>query len=74
MSEIYTHLAKNKIGVRVLFDPANKKHLAELQKFHLTGKWTNGCPFYLEEPYLDVVSMMHRKVTDHFISRALKTK
>lgn len=48
---------------RRLFDPKKKQDLQELKHLLFNGKWKNGCPFYLEDPWDDVVSMCKHKFT-----------
>lgn len=47
------------------FDPSNKQDLVELAYFINNGRWKNGCPFYLEWPYQDIVAMCQSKYTEH---------
>jgi hypothetical protein len=51
------------------FDPANKKDLLELKFFKKNGKWKNGCPFYLEDPYIEVPAMCESKFTNHMLDK-----
>ena len=50
---------------RQRFDPTNADHLAELKFFRVNGKWQNGCPFYLEEPFLEIPAMCYQRLTEH---------
>lgn len=48
---------------RRLFNPTNKEDLIELKFLLENGKWRNGCPFYVEDPWEDVVLMCKHKFT-----------
>jgi hypothetical protein len=45
------------------FDPSSKDDLKIVRKFLHHNKWENGCPFFLEWPYLDIPSMLKDKIT-----------
>lgn len=55
-----------------MFNPSNKKDLAELKFFIKNGKWKTTCPFETEHPYLNVVDMVLRKFTSSYIDSILK--
>jgi hypothetical protein len=42
---------------REYFDPANKRHLAELKYFIEHKRWQGTCPFYQEFPHLDIPTL-----------------
>lgn len=48
---------------RRTFDPASKKDIEEYKYFLTNNKWKNGCPFYLDWPYLTIPDMIKDKVT-----------
>jgi len=50
------------------FDPADKKDLQELKFFKEKCKWKNGCPFYLEDPYIEIPAMCDNKYTNYMLS------
>ena len=50
---------------RVYFDPANKQHLAELKFFMDNSKWKTGCPFYLEQPFIEIPAMCAQRFLAH---------
>jgi hypothetical protein len=50
---------------RVEFDPSNKDHMAAFGCFVKNGGWKDGCPFYLEEPYTDIPTMICNKIAVH---------
>ena len=45
------------------FDPSSKEDLKIVRKYLHNNKWENGCPFFLEWPYLDIPSMLKDKIT-----------
>jgi len=51
------------------FDPSNRKDLLDLKYFKTTGRWKGSCPFYLEDPFIDVPGMCYRKYTDYMIDK-----
>lgn len=61
--------AFNSQFTRVKFDPRNKEHLQAYNRL------VNGLPqhptlrFHLEDPFLDVVHMMERKIATEFLRR-----
>ena len=54
------------------FNPADTKDLKELSYFRKHNSWKNGCPFFIEWPFHDVVSMCQSKYTDHMLGRLSK--
>lgn len=52
------------------FNPADKKDLSELKYFKIHGKWKQGCPFYLEDPYIEVPAMCDHKFTNYMLLKA----
>jgi hypothetical protein len=51
------------------FDPANQKDLQEFKFFKKNGKWKNGCPFYLEDPFIDIPAMCENKFTNYMLEK-----
>ena len=39
----------------------------ELKFFKENNKWKDGCPFYLEDPFVDIPSMCESKFTRHML-------
>lgn len=68
MSKNGTILAKT-VRPREAFNPANKKHLIEFKFFMENNTWQNGCPFLLEEPYLEIPAMCKDKYVKHKLSK-----
>ena len=53
---------------RVVFDPANVAHRKEYQQYQKTGKWSGGCQFKLEWPYLTIPAQCERRLLDFYIA------
>jgi len=51
------------------FDPSSKKDLQELAYFRQNYKWKAGCPFLLEWPHADIVTMCVNSFTDHALQK-----
>jgi hypothetical protein len=51
------------------FNPANRKDLIELQFFKKNGKWKNGCPFFLEDPFVEIPAMCESKFTNFMLEK-----
>jgi hypothetical protein len=49
------------------FNPADKKDLLEFKHFKQKGKWKNGCPFYLEDPFVEIPAMCESKFTRYML-------
>jgi len=58
---------------RRYFDPSKREDLEEFKHFKVNFKWLDGCPFYLEWPHSDVVSMCDSKYADYMLKQ-LKSK
>lgn len=52
---------------RVVFQPNNPEHIDIVRSFLITGNWKNGCPFYLEDPFFDIPTMIQTKVAEYYI-------
>ena len=46
---------------KYLFDPRNKYHINLFKYFIYENRWGAPCPFLLEEPYLDIPTMLKDK-------------
>lgn len=54
------------INQRRLFEPGSKDDMKIVRKYLHSLSWgQDGCPFYLEWPYLDIPSMIKDKITDY---------
>lgn len=52
------------------FNPNSKDDLAEYAYFLQKGTWRDGCPFIVEWPFLNVISMIeHRFISQHIGSK-----
>ena len=59
--------------IRVEYNPADPKHRKVFARFMAEGKWNTTCPFFLEEPYSDIVSMCLNKTVKYYMSRERTT-
>lgn len=55
------------IRPRVIFDPNNTEHMVAFANFVKYNNWKSGCPFYLEEPYGDIPTMIYSKVAENCV-------
>jgi hypothetical protein len=51
------------------FNPASKKDLLELKYFKNNNKWKDVCPFYLQDPFVEIPTMCERLYTNYMLSR-----
>jgi len=54
------------------FDPGSKEDLAEYAYFLQKGTWREGCPFIVEWPFLNVISMIEHRFVSHHIGSRIK--
>lgn len=54
---------------RRYFDPSSRDDLMELKYFKKNNKWKAGCPFYLESPYNDTITMCESKYSEYMIMK-----
>ena len=47
---------------RVIFDPTDDGHMKTYASFVKNKNWQNGCPFFLEDPYNDVPTLINEKI------------
>lgn len=60
MNKIQTTLLKQKR----IFNPSDADDMASAKQFLTTYSWgTNGCPFVLEWPFLNISDMIKDKIT-----------
>lgn len=59
---------------RVKFNPENKEHVIIFAKFLKDNNWQSTCPFYLEDPYLDIPTMIRAKIADFVSLNLLKNQ
>jgi hypothetical protein len=60
------------IEARRRFDPSNNADLKELAYFKKNKTWKNTCPFYVEWPFQDVVTMCQTRYTDYMLKKLVK--
>jgi hypothetical protein len=54
------------VNKRNIFDPSFDDDMAVVKEFLKTSSWgKEGCPFFLEWPYLDIPSMIKDKITNY---------
>ena len=53
------------------FDPSNVEDLQELKYFKDNGNWKKGCPFYLDETFLEVPAMCYVKYTHYMLDQTV---
>lgn len=58
---------------RVKFDPTNVQHMLDYADFLKSNNWRHGCPYYLEDPYTDIPTMIQSKIAQHFTTQLLKS-
>ena len=51
------------------FDPSSKQDLLELKYFKKNRKWKQGCPFYLEDPFIEVPAMCYHRYTEYMLAK-----
>jgi len=51
------------------FNPSSNIDLKELKFFKKNGKWKNGCPFYLEDPFVEIPAMCENKYTAYMLDK-----
>ena len=54
------------------FDPSKIADLDELKYFKDNGKWRSGCPFHLDDPFIEVPAMCYSKYTDYMLAKLPK--
>jgi len=59
-------------GERRRFDPSDKEDLKELAHFIKHTTWKSTCPFLLEYPHKDIVSMCQVFYTEHMLKKLAK--
>ena len=58
-----------KFNPRRNFDPTSVNDLKELKYFKEHNTWKEGCPFHLEDPFLEIPAMCMSKYTDYMLTR-----
>jgi len=57
---------------RVAFNASNSKHMLDFARFVKYNSWTNGCSYFLEDPYTDIPTMIRAKIADHTLSKLVE--
>jgi hypothetical protein len=50
------------------FDPKRSDHVDTYRNFLKDSKWSGGCPFYLEWPYLTVPDMIKDRIVRNLLN------
>jgi hypothetical protein len=72
MTQVLNILMKEQQNKYQHFDPKNTNHLKAYKSLRFDGRQLPDYRFFVEEPYLDVFSMMQAKICDTYISEAVK--
>jgi hypothetical protein len=56
------------------FNPSDSNDLKELTYFKQNGRWKSSCPFFLEWPYQDIVSMCQERYTNFMLLKPTKSR
>ena len=67
MSQIMNVLQRKFASRYVSFDPTNKDHLEAYYTLRYKGRQDKELRFFLEDPFLDCVSMMQHKITQEHL-------
>lgn len=54
---------------RLVFDPSNRKHMLDFARFVKYNSWKDGCSYLLEDPFVDIPTMIRAKIADHTLSK-----
>lgn len=57
---------------RVAFEPSNRKHRLDYAQFLRYNNWKDGCQFLLEEPYMDIPSMINDKLVHYYLKSMME--
>lgn len=71
MAQVLNVLMKEQQNKYQHFNPKNKDHLRAYKSLRFDGKQLPEYRFFIEDPYVDVVSMMQAKICDTYISEVV---
>ena len=57
---------------RIPFNPSNKHHMLDFARFVKYNTWTDGCSYFLEDPYTDIPTMIRAKIADYTLSKLVE--
>lgn len=57
---------------RTPFTPTQASHRAAYQAFLKTGKWSAGCPFKLEWPFVSVPALCQSRLLDYYLTQDIE--
>ena len=58
---------------RVIFNPANKQHRLDYAQFIKYNNWRTGCRFLLEEPYMNIPTLIQDKLVNYYLKPMLES-
>lgn len=66
--------SSHKIYIKRIFNAHDANDLWEYSSFMNTDSWKDGCPFYLEWPFLSVPDMIKSKIVETHLETLIKLK
>lgn len=57
---------------RVIFDPEKYEHVLDYARFIKYNSWVEGCIYLLEDPYMDIPTMINAKLVTHYLKSHLE--
>jgi hypothetical protein len=57
---------------RVPFDASNRKHMLDFAKFVKYNSWSDGCSYFLEDPFTDIPTMIRFKIAEYTLSKLVE--
>lgn len=57
---------------RVPFNPGDRKHMLDFARYVKYNSWKHGCPYYLEDPYVDIPTMIRAKIAEHTLAKLVE--
>jgi len=58
--------------VRVIFEAENDEHVLDYARFIKYNSWVEGCNYLLEDPYMDIPTMINAKLVTHYLKAHLE--
>jgi hypothetical protein len=46
--------------------------MIDFARFVKYNSWTNGCSYFLEDPFTDIPTMIRAKIADHTLSKLVE--
>jgi hypothetical protein len=57
---------------REIFDAENQEHVLDYASFIKYNSWKGGCNYLLEDPYMDIPTMINAKLVTHYLKEHLE--